>query len=192
MYCMYNMFSSREIIFSLFFTRQIPDLRFCNFAYLSIHPSIFSSLFHICYRILKLKYVFWIILQQFVCLSWSALMSSFLFSYLLFSSHISSSLFLSFVFSSHLSYPLFSSPLLSSRLLSSVLGVYMHSQKGEKRDKSGFPVFSTVIEANCVQKKNGSTNNDLSDEDKRKIKELSNDPQVCLKSVLMLNWLVMK
>ena len=54
----------------------------------------------------------------------------------------------------------------------------MHAQKGDKRDKSGFPVFATVIEANCIQKRNGATNNDLSDEDKRKIKELSNDPQV--------------
>ena len=54
----------------------------------------------------------------------------------------------------------------------------MHSQKGDKRDKSGFPVFSTVIEANCIQKKSGTTNNDLSDDDKRKIKALGNDPQV--------------
>ena len=54
----------------------------------------------------------------------------------------------------------------------------MHSQKGEKRDKSGFPVFATLIEANCIQKKGGVANNDLTDEDKRKIKELGNDPQV--------------
>jgi DNA replicative helicase MCM subunit Mcm2 (Cdc46/Mcm family) len=54
----------------------------------------------------------------------------------------------------------------------------MHSQRGEKRDKSGFPVFATIIEANCIQKKGGTTNNDLTDEDKRKIKELGNDPQV--------------
>jgi DNA replicative helicase MCM subunit Mcm2 (Cdc46/Mcm family) len=54
----------------------------------------------------------------------------------------------------------------------------MHSQRGEKRDKSGFPVFATIIEANCIQKRGGTTNNDLTDEDKRKIKELGNDPQV--------------
>lgn len=42
--------------------------------------------------------------------------------------------------------------------------------RGESADKSGFPVFGTVIEANCILKKNGTTNNELSDDDKRKIR----------------------
>jgi DNA replication licensing factor MCM2 len=33
-----------------------------------------------------------------------------------------------------------------------VTGIYMHSQRGESADKSGFPVFGTVIEANCILK----------------------------------------
>jgi hypothetical protein len=39
-------------------------------------------------------------------------------------------------------------------------------------------VYTTCIEANGIQKKNGSLNSLLSDEDKRKIRDLSNDPQV--------------
>ena len=54
----------------------------------------------------------------------------------------------------------------------------MHNQRGEKKDKSGFPVFGTCIEANCVLKKSEQSNSNLSDEDKRKIRELSQDPQV--------------
>ena len=65
-------------------------------------------------------------------------------------------------------------------LKSFAVGVYIHTQKGEKRDKSGFPVFATVIEANCIQKRSEMTNNSLSDDDKRKIRELSQDPQVRL------------
>jgi DNA replication licensing factor MCM2 len=59
-----------------------------------------------------------------------------------------------------------------------VTGIYEHSQIGVSKDKNGFPVFSTVIQANNIQKKSGASNTDLSDEDKRMIRELSNDPQV--------------
>ena len=39
-----------------------------------------------------------------------------------------------------------------------ITGIFMHSYQRLSRDKSGFPVFSTQIEANCVQKKNTTTN----------------------------------
>jgi DNA replication licensing factor MCM2 len=60
-----------------------------------------------------------------------------------------------------------------------VTGIYLHeSCFTNKKDKSGFPVFGTVIEANCVQKKSGVHNTGLSDEDKRLIKDLSRDPKI--------------
>jgi DNA replicative helicase MCM subunit Mcm2 (Cdc46/Mcm family) len=59
-----------------------------------------------------------------------------------------------------------------------VTGVYMHSQQGLSKDRNGFPVFSTIIEANCIQRKSGTTNSGLSDEDKRAIRELSHDSRV--------------
>ncbi len=60
-----------------------------------------------------------------------------------------------------------------------VCGVYMHSMQGISAKVTGFPVFATVIEANCVQKRQGTTSSVISDEDKRRIKELAMDPQVC-------------
>ena len=59
-----------------------------------------------------------------------------------------------------------------------VTGIYMHSQQTLSRKNNGFPVFSTVIEANSVQKRQGSAGTFLSDEDKRKIRDLGNDPQI--------------
>ena len=59
-----------------------------------------------------------------------------------------------------------------------VTGIYQHSQTGLARDRNGFPIFGTQIEANHIQKKGGSTNTDLTDEDKRKIRELAGDPEI--------------
>jgi len=59
-----------------------------------------------------------------------------------------------------------------------VTGIYQHSQSSLSRQRNGFPIFGTQIEANHIQKKGGSTNTDLTDEDKRKIRELANDPQI--------------
>ena len=59
-----------------------------------------------------------------------------------------------------------------------VTGIYQHSQTGLSRERNGFPIFSTQIEANHVLKKGGATNSDLTDEDKRRIRELSNDPNI--------------
>lgn len=61
-----------------------------------------------------------------------------------------------------------------------VTGIYMHSQIGGRvsKEKTGFPVYSTVIEANSVQKLNAESDARLTDEDKRQIRELSKDPKV--------------
>lgn len=59
-----------------------------------------------------------------------------------------------------------------------VTGIYMHTNLVTPKRANGFPTFSTVIEANCVQKRHGSSSTLLSEEDKRKIRELSKDPQV--------------
>jgi DNA replication licensing factor MCM2 len=60
-----------------------------------------------------------------------------------------------------------------------VTGVFtqVHSSVGGG-DRSGFPVLNTVIEANHLHKKNSATNSGISEEDKRKIRELANDPRV--------------
>jgi DNA replication licensing factor MCM2 len=60
-----------------------------------------------------------------------------------------------------------------------VTGIY--SQAGgnvNSSDRSGFPVLGTVIEANHLQKKNSATNSGITDEDKRRIRELAADPRV--------------
>eukprot|EP01041_Mallomonas_annulata_P002923 gene2923-5737_t len=59
-----------------------------------------------------------------------------------------------------------------------VTGIYMHSQIGVTRDRSGFPVFGTIIEANCVQKNGDTTSSSMSDSDVARIRELSQDPQI--------------
>jgi DNA replication licensing factor MCM2 len=61
-----------------------------------------------------------------------------------------------------------------------VTGIYMHNQQFMSKRSNGFPTFTTVIEANCVQKRHGSSSTLLSEEDKRKIRELGNDPQVSI------------
>jgi DNA replication licensing factor MCM2 len=59
-----------------------------------------------------------------------------------------------------------------------VTGIYEHNQQGVTRNTNGFPVFGTVIAANGIQKRNGTASTQLSDDDKRRIRELSQDPQV--------------
>ena len=61
-----------------------------------------------------------------------------------------------------------------------VTGVYMHSHVGVAKDRSGFPVFGTIIEANCIQKRGVGTTTGLSDADIARVKELAQDPQVTL------------
>ena len=62
-----------------------------------------------------------------------------------------------------------------------ITAIYVHNLAGAGslgKDKSGFPVFSTVLEANCMHKKSDSLNSGLTDEDKRIIRELATDPQI--------------
>lgn len=62
-----------------------------------------------------------------------------------------------------------------------VTAIYAHNLTNAtvlSRDRSGFPVFSTILEANCMHKKNGNGNTGLSDDDKRQIRELAADPQI--------------
>lgn len=59
-----------------------------------------------------------------------------------------------------------------------ITGIYMHSVGRAGSDKNGFPVFSTQIEANCVQKKSVGGITGLTDEDKNRIRRLSQEPDV--------------
>ena len=62
-----------------------------------------------------------------------------------------------------------------------VIGIYTTQQTNFDNLKSvnnSFPVFATYIDAISVQKKNSSINNGLSEDDKRRIRELSNDPSI--------------
>jgi DNA replication licensing factor MCM2 len=59
-----------------------------------------------------------------------------------------------------------------------ITGLYTHSTVGLSKDKNGFPVFNTIIEANSVEKHNVAANLGLSEEDKRQVMELSQDPQI--------------
>ncbi len=62
-----------------------------------------------------------------------------------------------------------------------VTGIYIHHRSNiTSKDKSGgFPVFATIIESNYIVKKGTNSNSDISEEDKRKILQLSKEPQVC-------------
>lgn len=62
-------------------------------------------------------------------------------------------------------------------------GIFCHSPSfyggsGGRGSVGGFPVFSTILEANALVKKNAAAQFSLSEEEKRKIRELSKDSQV--------------
>jgi len=60
-----------------------------------------------------------------------------------------------------------------------VTGIYEHSYDSSLTLKSGFPVFSTFITANHVQKKeDASSSSNLTESDVAKILELSRDPKI--------------
>lgn len=62
-----------------------------------------------------------------------------------------------------------------------VVGVYTNlnsNQLSDKMSANSFPVFTTVIDAISVQKRNAGSNAGLSEEDRRRILELSKDPQI--------------
>jgi len=59
-----------------------------------------------------------------------------------------------------------------------VTGVYMNTFDGISKKANGFPVFSTVLEANHITKKDAAELRSLTDEDEAKIRELSKDPRI--------------
>lgn len=59
-----------------------------------------------------------------------------------------------------------------------ITGIYAHSQQGLSRDKSGFPVFGTVIEANSIQSRSGNPNAFLTDKERAQMQALSEDPHI--------------
>ena len=60
----------------------------------------------------------------------------------------------------------------------SVTGVYRHSFDSQLNTKQGFPVFSTIIEANYVQSHDLEDDITLTKEDKEEIMKLSKEPQI--------------
>ena len=60
-----------------------------------------------------------------------------------------------------------------------ITGVYTHTFDPGMNTKQGFPVFSTVLEANYVQKKaDALASTTLTEEEKAEIEELSKDPRI--------------
>jgi DNA replication licensing factor MCM2 len=59
-----------------------------------------------------------------------------------------------------------------------ITGVYINSYDAVLNMKHGFPVFSTVIEANYVSKPKDIEGDSLTDEDVKKIRELAENPEV--------------
>lgn len=60
-----------------------------------------------------------------------------------------------------------------------VTGIYSHSYDLGLSQKSGFPVFGTLIEANYIQKRQDQFSvHRLTDDDRRDILALGRDPQV--------------
>lgn len=57
-----------------------------------------------------------------------------------------------------------------------VTGIYEYSKDEVSTDRSGFPTYNTIITANHIKKKN--INSILSDEDRKKILDLANSPQI--------------
>eukprot|EP00741_Cyanophora_paradoxa_P011238 tig00020554_g10857.t1 len=59
-----------------------------------------------------------------------------------------------------------------------VTGVYTNNFDASLNKKNGFPVFSTVIEANHIESKSKGGSVELTEEDKAEIVRLSKDPQI--------------
>ncbi|KAL3995080.1 MCM2/3/5 family protein [Acanthocheilonema viteae] len=57
-------------------------------------------------------------------------------------------------------------------------GIYTNNYDGSMNSKQGFPVFSTVIYANYISKKDKIASDSLTDEDIQIIRQLSKDPQI--------------
>lgn len=59
-----------------------------------------------------------------------------------------------------------------------VTGIYCHSQARLSKRSTGLPLFNTLIEANCIQKRSGGSTASWTEEDKRAILSLGRDPRV--------------
>jgi DNA replication licensing factor MCM2 len=59
-----------------------------------------------------------------------------------------------------------------------VTGIYTTRYESSLNIKHGFPVFSTVIEANCIRRLTEAEHLDLTEEDKFEIRKLSQDPSI--------------
>jgi DNA replication licensing factor MCM2 len=58
-----------------------------------------------------------------------------------------------------------------------VTGIFVHNMP--KFTKNGFPIYGTIIDANCVQKINhGAADGTITEEDKLTIRELSQRPDI--------------
>lgn len=68
-----------------------------------------------------------------------------------------------------------------------ITGIYTHSQQSMARRSNGFPVFSTIIEANSIQKKYGGSDSSWTDDERRQILEMAKDPKVILLFVFSFN-----
>ena len=65
-----------------------------------------------------------------------------------------------------------------------ITGVYVNNFDAGLNRKSGFPVFSTLVEANHVQKKEELLSSHmLTDEEKREIHRMSKDPMIQMKII---------
>eukprot|EP01031_Cornospumella_fuschlensis_P031068 gene31068-37548_t len=59
-----------------------------------------------------------------------------------------------------------------------VTGIYCHAQARLSKKATGLPLFNTLIEANCIQKRSGGSTASWTEEDKRAILSLSRDPRI--------------
>eukprot|EP00743_Colponemidia_sp_Colp-15_P001012 GILK01001118.1.p1 GENE.GILK01001118.1~~GILK01001118.1.p1 ORF type:complete len:891 (+),score=144.69 GILK01001118.1:49-2721(+) len=59
-----------------------------------------------------------------------------------------------------------------------ITGIYTNRFDASLNVKHGFPVFSTVIEANYVRRKGDMELTELTDEEKREIREMAQDPRI--------------
>lgn len=59
-----------------------------------------------------------------------------------------------------------------------ITGIYTYSSPGVSRDKSGFPVYGTLIEANAIASKSDNPNAFLTDKERAQMIALSHDPHI--------------
>ena len=63
-----------------------------------------------------------------------------------------------------------------------VTGIYVHVERNLSKG-NGFPVFGTIIEANCVQRTHDHLSNNITEDDQLNIRRLSQDPDIFKKII---------